>query len=121
MRRNLILGLGLCCLTMVFGIFALAQDTADVSGAWKVTIHAVDSPINEQWALQQSGADVTGKITGGKSDQDFTGKVEGTVLHGIIKDGDEKYIVEVSRYKDEMDGTIRMGRNEFLVEAAKAK
>ena len=56
-----------------------------------------------------------------KSDQDFTGKMEGTVLHGIIKDGDEKYIVEVSRYKDEMDGTIRMGRNEFLVEAAKAK
>jgi hypothetical protein len=121
MRKKLVLSAVLCSCAVAFAGWAAAQDHTNVSGTWQVTIHAVDKPIDEQWVLQQTDLDVVGKVTGASSEQAFSGKVDGTVLHGIIKDGDMRYVVEVSRFKDEMDGTIRMGRNEFLVEAKLGK
>src|ERR1700731_147231 len=98
MRKKLILSAVLCCCAAASAGRAAAQDHTNVSGTWRVTIHAVDKPIDEQWVLQQSDVDVMGKVTGASSEQIFTGKVDGTVLHGIIKDGDMRYVVEVSRF-----------------------
>jgi hypothetical protein len=47
--------------------------------------------------------------------------MEGNVFRGLVTDGDQHYQVHLTVDGDDMDGTIRMGKNEFLLMLKKAK
>jgi hypothetical protein len=49
------------------------------------------------------------------------GTLSGAILLGAITDGDKKYVNRGTAVENDFDGTIRMGKNEFLLSAKRPK
>jgi hypothetical protein len=103
---------------------AAARGNAKVAGSWNVTVHStVDGLLNEQWTLQQSGAKVTGTIKNKTGELPVEGTIAGAVLNATVTDGAMKYQV-ISTIADDnkgMDGTIHMGKHEYLIAGKRAQ
>jgi hypothetical protein len=101
---------------------ASATPLAQMAGAWKVSIHStIDGLLTEQWSLKQEGGQVTGTVKTDKGELPFEGSLNGNIFLGEIKDGDKQYEVRGTAVGNDFDGTIRMGKNEFLLAAKRSQ
>ena len=114
MKRNALLALAVGVFALAFAGSIKAQD-AKIDGKWTATIHAPDKTMTETWTLKQAGADITGTDKNDKGELPVAGKVSGTTFHGLVTDGDQHYQVNLTIDGNDADGTIRMGKNEFLI------
>jgi hypothetical protein len=114
MKRNAILLAVVCLFAVAFARVAAAQNAMAIGGTWAATIHAPDKTTNEQWTIKQEGAKITGTAKGDK-EMPVTGTVEANIFRGLVTDGDQHYQVHLTIDGDSMDGTIRMGKNEYLI------
>jgi hypothetical protein len=95
---------------------------AKMGGAWNATIHStIDGLMTEQWNLKQEGDKVTGTVKTDKGELLFEGSLNGNIFLGNIKDGDKQYEVRGTAVGNDFDGTIRMGKNEFLLGAKRSQ
>jgi hypothetical protein len=91
-------------------------------GNWNVTIHStIEGLLSQQWTVKQDGDKITGTVKSKTGDLALEGTLTGAILLGAITDGDKKYVVRGTAVADDFDGTIRMGKNEFLLSAKRSK
>jgi hypothetical protein len=119
MRKPSILAAVLCVLAVAWAVSA--QDTAKLAGTWDVTINNPDHTIIEQWIVQQDGNKLTGKVKNATGELPLEGTVEGTTVRVQVTNGDMQYQIHASVVGDSMDGTVKMGKTEFLWRAKRAK
>jgi hypothetical protein len=99
-----------------------AAPLANMVGNWNVTIHsAIEGILSEQWSLAQDGSNVTGGVKTKNGDAKLDGSLNGAIFLGTITDGDKKYVIRGTAVNNDFDGTIRMGKNEFLLSARRSK
>jgi len=95
---------------------------ANMVGSWNVTIHStIEGILTEQWTLTQDGAKITGGVKSKSGEATLEGSLNGAIFLGAITDGDKKYAVRGTAVDNDFDGTIRMGKNEFLLSAKRSK
>ena len=95
---------------------------ASMVGSWNVTIHStIEGILTEQWSLTQDGAKITGGVKSKSGEATLEGSLNGAIFLGAITDGDKKYVVRGTAVDNDFDGTIRMGKNEFLLSAKRSK
>lgn len=121
MKRKAILLTVLCLFAVTFARVASAQQitNAKVAGTWTATIHTPDKTVTEMWTLKQDGNKVTGTAKTDKGDLPITGTIEGGVVRGLETDGDMHNQVHLDVDGSDADGTIRIGKNEFLIDMKK--
>jgi len=103
---------------------AAVQGTSKVGGNWDVTVHdTVQGLLNEQWTFKQTGGKVTGTIKNKGAELPLDGTVTGAILNAVVTDGTMKYDVvgTISDGGTVIDGTIRMGKHEYLLAGKRAK
>ncbi len=101
---------------------ATAAPPANMVGSWKVTIHStIEGILTEQWTVTQDGDKITGAVKTKDGDATLGGSLNGAIFLGAIADGDKKYTVRGTAVDNDFDGTIRMGKNEFLLSAKRSK
>jgi hypothetical protein len=101
---------------------AAAIPAANMVGSWNVTIHStIEGILTEQWTVQQDGDKITGTVKSKNGDLTLEGSLSGAILLGAITDGDKKFVVRGTAVDNDFDGTIRMGKNEFLLSAKRSK
>jgi hypothetical protein len=101
---------------------AAAAAPANMVGNWNVTIHStIEGLLSQQWTVKQDGNKITGAVKSKNGDLTLEGTFSGAILLGAITDGDKKYVVRGTAVADDFDGTIRMGKNEFLLSAKRSK
>jgi hypothetical protein len=110
----------LCFLVVMFPQRGATQDVAKVGGSWDVTVRMPDKNVSEKWMIQQEGGKVMGTAKGAK-DMSFSGTVDNVFLRVDLKDGDMTYKVRATVDNDSLDGSITMGKNEYLWSAKKNK
>ena len=119
MKRNAILLTVVCLVAVTFAGVAAAQvltsTTAKVAGNWTATIHTTDKTLTEQWTVKQDVVKLTGTIKGDKGELPLTGTLDGSIIRGLVTDGENHYQVHLNVDGNDADGTIRMGKNEFLI------
>ena len=99
-----------------------AASVANMVGNWNVTIHStIEGALTEQWSVTQDGANVAGTVKSKSGELALQGSLTGAIFLGSITDGDKKYVVRGTAVNDDFDGTIRMGKNEFLLSAKRPK
>jgi len=91
-------------------------------GNWNGTIHStLEGILTEQWTVTQNGEKITGTVKSKNGDLTLEGTLSGAILLGAMTDGDKKYVVRGTAVDNDFDGTIRMGKNEFLLSAKRSK
>jgi hypothetical protein len=101
---------------------ATAAPPANMAGNWNVTIHStIEGLLSQQWTVSQDGDKITGAVKSKNGDLTLEGTLNGAILLGAITDGDKKYVVRGTAVANDFDGTIRMGKNEFLLSAKRSK
>jgi hypothetical protein len=101
---------------------APAAPAANMVGNWTVTIHStIEGLLTERWNVTQDGAKITGGVKSKSGDATLEGSLNGAIFLGAITDGDKKYVVRGTVVDNDFDGTIRMGKNEFLLSAKRSK
>jgi hypothetical protein len=101
---------------------ATAAPPANMVGSWNVTIHStIEGLLTERWTVTQDGAKITGTVKTKNGDAKIEGSLSGAVFLGSVTDGDNKYTVRGTAVGDDFDGTMRMGKNEFLMSARRSK
>jgi len=101
---------------------ATATPVANMAGNWTVTIHStIEGLLSEQWTVKQDGDKITGTVKSKNGDLTLEGTLSGAILLGAMTDGDKKYVVRGTAVDNDFDGTIRMGKNEFLLSAKRSK
>jgi len=101
---------------------AAAALPASMVGSWNVTIHStIEGILTEQWTVTQDGAKITGTVKTKNGDAALEGSLNGAIFLGAVTDGDKKYTVRGTAVDNDFDGTIRMGKNEFLLSAKRSK
>jgi hypothetical protein len=101
---------------------AAATPVANMVGIWNVTIHStIEGILTEQWTVKQDGDKITGAVKSKNGDSTLEGSLSGAILLGAITDGDKKNVVRGTAVDNDFDGTIRMGKNEFLLSAKRSK
>jgi hypothetical protein len=101
---------------------ATATPIANMVGSWNVTIHStIEGILTEQWNVTQDGAKITGAVKSKGGDSTLEGSLSGAIFLGAVTNGDKKYAVRGTAVDNDFDGTIRMGKNEFLLSAKRSK
>ena len=77
--------------------------------------------ITEQLTLQQNGNTVTGTLKNDKGETPVSGDITGSILHLEVTAGDQKYQIHATVEPDGLDGTIRIGKAEYIWSAMKSK
>jgi hypothetical protein len=96
---------------------ANSGDTAkvpNIAGTWNVQIYStIDGLVNQRWAIQQDGKKFTGTVKAKNGDLPMEGTLNGSFLEGAVTDGQMKYVIRATVVGKDIDGTIKMNRNEF--------
>jgi len=101
---------------------AAAVRVANMIGKWNVVIHStIEGILTEQWIVTQDGVKIAGTVKSKNGDATLEGSLSGAIFLGAVTDGDKKYTVRGTAVDNEFDGTIRMGKNEFLLSAKRTK
>ena len=94
-----------------------AADTAkvpNVAGSWNVQIYSsIEGVVNQKWAIKQDGTKFTGTVMAKNGELPLEGKLDGAFLEATVTDGQKKYNVRATVVAKDIDGTIKMNRNEF--------
>jgi hypothetical protein len=95
---------------------------ANMVGNWNVTIHStIEGILTEQWTVTQDDGKITGAVKSKNGDATLEGSLSGAIFLGSVTDGEKKYTVRGTVVDNDFDGTIRMGKNEFLLSAKRSK
>jgi hypothetical protein len=95
---------------------------AAVAGSWNVTIHStISGLLNEQWTMTQVGNKITGTVKNAQGDLPMEGTLTGAILRATVSDGAKKYEIRATVVANDIDGTIRMGKNDFRLSAKRSK
>jgi hypothetical protein len=101
---------------------ATAAPIANMVGNWTVTIHStIDGILTEQWSVTQEGSKIGGTVKTKNGGGTLDGSLSGAIFLGAVMDGENKYVVRGTVVDNDFDGTIRMGKNEFLLSAKRSK
>jgi hypothetical protein len=94
-----------------------ANDVAKVpaiAGTWNVQIYSsIDGVVNQKWAIKQDGKKFTGTVTAKNGQLPLEGVLNGAFMEATVTDGQMKYVVRATVVGKDIDGTIKMNRNEF--------
>lgn len=96
---------------------ASAAETAKVphiAGSWNVQIYStIEGVVNQKWAIKQDGTKFTGTVTAKNGQLPLEGMLNGAFLEATVTDGQQKYTIRATVVAKDIDGTIKMNRNEF--------
>jgi len=122
MKRIPILLTVLCVFGLMLAQHTVAQKAPNVSGNWDVITRMPSGNVSEKWTIRQDGEKITGTVKGPQGD----GTVEGAMVDKIffrvsVKAPDTEHLIRATADKDSMDGSITIGRAEYLWSAKRAK
>ena len=111
----------LCGLILLVSQAASAQKKANVTGSWTAVTKMSDRNITEQWSIQQSGEMVTGTIKSEQGELPFMGTIDDAGFMRVdFKAGEIVYKVRATLDNDSMDGSITIGKKEYIWTAKKS-
>lgn len=112
----------LCLLAVTFAQLAVAQKPVAVAGNWVVTVRMPNGNVTQQWTLRQTGNNVSGTVKSPKGDLAIKGEmVSGVFLRASFKEGDVEHLIRATADKDAMDGSVTIGRSEYLWSAKRSQ
>jgi len=121
-KKAAIVVTALCLLAVALGQIAMAQKTVAVSGNWVVTVRTPNGTVTQQWTLRQTGNNVSGTVKTPKGDLPVKGEmVSGVFLRVSFKEGDVEHLIRATAEKDAMDGSVTIGRSEYLWAAKRSQ
>ena len=86
----------------------------NIAGNWNVQIYStIDGVVNQKWAIKQDGKRFTGTATSKGGALPLEGTLDGSFLEATVTDGQQKYNIRATVVAKDIDGTIKMNRNEF--------
>ena len=101
---------------------AAAAKAPNIAGSWNVQIYStIEGVMNQRWALKQVGSKVTGTVTSKSGEMPLEGTLDGAYLQATVTDGQKKYEVRATVVAKDMDGSIKLNRNEFRLAAKEAQ
>ena len=122
MKKTSILLMALCFVAMTFAQPALAQKPVNVTGNWDVTVKMPNGNVTQKWTVRQVGNNVTGTVKSAQGERPVTGEmVSGVFLRASFKDGEVEHLIRATAEKDSMDGSITIGRSEYLWSAKRSQ
>ena len=122
MRRTAIHIAILCFFIVSFAQLASAQQVANVAGKWDVTIRMPDKTVSEQWTiLVDRAGNVTATVKGTSGELKVKGEVNAVFLRVDYKVGDLDHKVRATVDGNEMDGSVTMGKKEYVWSAKRSK
>src|ERR1051326_807766 len=111
-----------CLILTTFAQAAIAQKPVNVTGNWDVTVKTPSGNVTEKWTIRQAGNKVTGTVKTAGGDSAITGEmVSGVFLRVSFKEGDIEHLIRATAEKDAMDGSITIGRSEYLWSAKRTQ
>ena len=112
----------LCCVLTLLAQAAFSQQTANVTGKWDVTVRMPDKNVTEQWMItQDKSGNVAATVKTAGGELKVTGEVNNVILRFDYKVGEMEHKIRVTVDKDEMDGSVTMGKKEYVWSAKRAK
>jgi hypothetical protein len=97
---------------------AAAAKAPNITGRWNVQIYStIEGVLNEQWAIKQDGSKIAGTVKGKNGELPLEGTLERGFLHATVTDGQKKYDVRATVVGKDIDGSIKINRNEFRLAA----
>ena len=122
MQRTAVIVAALCFTAVAFAQTISKQSIPSVAGNWAAVTKMPDRNINEQWALQQNGNRVTGTAKGETGELQIAGEIDEVgFLRVEVKDGDMTYKVRATLDSDSLDGSLTMGKKEYIWAAKRSK
>ena len=122
MNKAPILLMALGFVVVTFAQLALAQKPVNVTGNWDVTVRMPNGNVTQQWTLRQTGNNVSGTVKSPKGDLAIKGEmVSGVFLRASFKEGDVEHLIRATADKDAMDGSVTIGRSEYLWSAKRSQ
>ena len=119
MKKAPILLMALCVVAMTQP--ALAQRPVNVTGNWVVTVRMPSGNVTEDWTVRQVGNKVTGTVKSAQGERPVTGEmVSGVFLRASFKEGEVEHLIRATAEKDSMDGSITIGRSEYIWSAKRS-
>ncbi len=101
-------------------VAAAAKAIPNIAGSWSVQIYStIEGVMNQRWAIKQEGNKIAGTVTSKNGQLPIEGTLDGAYLQAMVTDGQKKYEVRATVVAKDIDGTIKINRNEFRL-AAKA-
>ena len=101
---------------------AANAEVPDLAGNWNVQIFStIEGLIYQRWSIRQDGNKISGTVTSKNSELPLEGTLSGAYLQATVTDGDKKYEVRATVVKKDMDGSIKINRNEFRLAAKEAQ
>jgi len=93
---------------------AAAAKVPNIAGSWNVQIYStIEGVVNQRWAIKQDGKKFTGTVKAKNGELPLEGTLEGSFLEATVTDGQQKYNIRATVVAKDIDGTIKMNRNEF--------
>jgi hypothetical protein len=101
---------------------AATAKVPNMAGSWNVQIYStIEGVMNERWAIKQDGNKITGTVARKNGELPLEGKLNGAYLEAAVTDGEKKYEVRATVVQKDMDGSIKINRNEFRLSAKEAQ
>ncbi len=102
-------------------VAATAKAIPNIAGSWNVQIYStIEGVMNQRWAIKQDGNKIAGTVTSKNGDLPLEGTLDGAYLEATVTDGQKKYDVRATVVAKDIDGTIKINRNEFRLAAKEA-
>jgi hypothetical protein len=93
---------------------AAVAKVPNIAGSWNVQIYStIEGVVNQRWAIKQDGKKFTGTVKAKNGELPLEGTLEGSFLEATVTDGQQKYNIRATVVAKDIDGTIKMNRNEF--------
>ena len=122
MKRIPILLTVLCFGVLMFAQHAVAQKPVNVSGNWDVITRMPTGNVTEKWTIHQDGDKITGTVKGAQGDATVEGAMVDKIFFRVsVKAPDAESLIRATADKDSMDGSVTIGRAEYLWSAKRAK
>ncbi len=121
-KKAAIVVTALCLIAAALTQVAMAQKAVAVAGNWVVTVRTPNGTVTQQWTLRQTGNNVTGTVKSPKGELAIKGEmVSGVFLRASFKEGDVENLIRATADKDSMDGSVTVGRAEYLWSAKRSQ
>ena len=122
MKRSALAFAMLCACVAALSLAGLAQEKPfDITGKWNGTVHMVSKEDTQVWDITHEGEMLKGTVKTGTASWPFTGRLKDRDVRGLVKEGEQNHQVHLTVDGEDMDGTIRMGKNEYLIMLRRAK
>ena len=103
-------------------VAAAAEDLPKIAGSWNVQVYStIEGVVSQQWLLKQDGAKISGIVKSKNGELPLEGTLAGAFLRATVTDGEKKYDLRATVVAKDIDGTIKMNRNEFRFAAKQAR